>query len=208
MLSARQSQIFHFWLMTTRQPRFWRRLSSTSGKSVTCDDTEWIPGRSNSSRATNHQASRGSRASLEAATFQDSPVLGNLVLRPLPNADCIPTGTGVRGSDNATPRKAHELCKTYIKLKKQNSSSRALSHRGLLLSWFRMNGCRCVLKVPRSWSPRKVQWLRITSQQRPQAQGVLEGPLEPPKPHVRGGAPVFQTIELVAEASRDARLHL
>ena len=42
-----------------------------------------------------------------------------------------------------------------------------------------------------------------TSRQTPQAQGVL-GPLEPPKPHVRGGALVLQTIELVAEASHDA----
>ena len=50
------------------------------------------------------RVTRGGSSSPAAATFQDSPVLGNLVLRPLPNADCIPTGTGVRGSDNATPR--------------------------------------------------------------------------------------------------------
>ena len=43
--------------------------------------------------------------------------------------------------------------------------------------------------------------------QAPQAQGILRRPLEAPKPHICGRTSMFQTVELVAETSHDARLH-
>ena len=71
-----------------------------------------------------------------------------------------------------------------------------------------VDGEKCAQSA-RSWKPKKGTVAEThfpnTSRQTLQAR-VLDGPLEPPKPHVRGA--VFQTIELVAEASHDARWHL